>query len=171
MDGAGLIDRVNAAAVQRLPRQYGRVLVTLQFLWLGLLLVIPAGSLPFHSAGWLTLASACSLFAVAVAIAAFLSLGSAFRVRPEPLAGAQLVSRGVYRWIRHPMYTAVLAIAAAMALSVNSWAALIIWGALLVTLECKSHYEDALWRAKDGRAADYQRRVGRFLPRMRRVSW
>ncbi len=170
MESAGLIDGLNAVVLRRLPQHYGRLLVTLQFLWLGLLLVIPTGSLPLHSAPWLALASACSLLAVAVAIAAFLSLGSSFRVRPEPLAAAQLVSRGVYRWIRHPMYTAVLAIAAAMALRVSSGTGLAIWCALAVTLECKSHYEDALWRAKDARAADYQRRVGRFLPKVRRFS-
>jgi protein-S-isoprenylcysteine O-methyltransferase Ste14 len=31
-----------------------------------------------------------------------------FNIRPEPKADGQLVQTGPYRWIRHPMYTAVL---------------------------------------------------------------
>ena len=31
-----------------------------------------------------------------------------FNIRPEPKTDGQLVQTGPYRWIRHPMYTAVL---------------------------------------------------------------
>jgi protein-S-isoprenylcysteine O-methyltransferase Ste14 len=40
--------------------------------------------------------------------AAFVSLGSAVQVDPEPRAGAVLVTRGVYARLRHPMYTAIV---------------------------------------------------------------
>lgn len=31
-----------------------------------------------------------------------------FNIRPVPRAGGQLIDRGPYRWIRHPMYSALL---------------------------------------------------------------
>ena len=46
-----------------------------------------------------------------------------FNIRPTPRAGGQLVQQGPYRWIRHPMYTAVMACGLACA-----WAGSLPWG-------------------------------------------
>ena len=45
---------------------------------------------------------------VAVVAAAGLSLRGAVRAVPQPRAGARLVERGVYAYLRHPMYTSAL---------------------------------------------------------------
>jgi steroid 5-alpha reductase family enzyme len=66
------------------------------------------------------------------------------------------------------MYTAVMFIAASMVIHVRAWTAVLVWCALAVVLTLKSRYEDALWREREPRAAEYQRRVGRFIPRWRR---
>jgi len=147
----------------------GWVLVTLQFGLLGLLLVLPPGDLPWLSVGWSWLSRACALLAVLMAVASYLALRPAFRVRPEPRADAPFIAHGIYRWIRHPMYTAVLLLAASMVVHVRAWSAVFVWCALVVVLMVKSRYEDALWREREPRAAEYQRRVGRFAPRWRRV--
>lgn len=41
-----------------------------------------------------------------------------------------LIERGPYRWVRHPMYTAVLAMALGLGLSVQSWPLLVLVAAL-----------------------------------------
>jgi protein-S-isoprenylcysteine O-methyltransferase Ste14 len=145
----------------------GRVLVTLQFGLLGLLLLLPAGNLPWYSNSWLWIARICAALAVILGAVAFFALRPAFRVLPEPRADAPFIEHGIYRWIRHPMYTAVLLIAASMAIHVRAWSAVFVWCTLAVVLTVKSHYEDALWRAREPQAAEYQQRVGRFLPNWR----
>jgi protein-S-isoprenylcysteine O-methyltransferase Ste14 len=108
------------------------------------------------------------LLAVLMAASAYLALRPAFRVRPEPKPDAPFIEHGIYRRIRHPMYTAVMFIAASMVIHVRAWTAVLVWCALAVVLTLKSRYEDALWREREPRAAEYQRRVGRFIPRWRR---
>lgn len=146
----------------------GRVLVTLQFGLLGVLLALPPGDLMWFSNGWSWLARAAALLALTLAASAYRSLRPAFRVRPEPREGAPLIAHGIYRWIRHPMYSAVLMLAVSMVVHVRSLTAVAVWWLLAVVLLVKSRYEDALWREREPAAADYQRRVGRFLPRLRR---
>jgi len=43
-----------------------------------------------------------------------------FNIRPTPRAGGQLVQQGPYRWIRHPMYSAVMAFGLACAWAASS---------------------------------------------------
>lgn len=146
----------------------GRALVVAQFGLLGLLLALPPGDLPWFSSGWSWLARAAALLAVALAASAYRSLRPAFRVRPEPHDSAPFIAHGIYRWIRHPMYAAVLMLAVSMVVHVRSLTAVAVWCLLALVLVVKSRYEDGLWRAREPRAAEYQQQVGRFFPRFRR---
>ncbi|RVT48515.1 methyltransferase family protein [Rubrivivax albus] len=95
-----------------------------------------------------------------------------FNIRPQPRDGAVFVHRGPYRWVRHPMYSALLLAglgAVRMAgggdeggsLPALGWVA---WLVLLGVLWLKSSVEErALLRVFDGYAA-YRQRSGRFLP-------
>lgn len=87
-----------------------------------------------------------------------------FNIRPTPREGGQLVHTGPYRWIRHPMYTAVIACAAACAwASVSPWA-LLAMVALVAVLAVKSHFEER-WMLQWHPGYDaYRRRTRRFLP-------
>lgn len=146
----------------------GRALVFLQFGGIGLLVALPPGDLPWFSNGWSWLARAAVVLSVVLALSAFRSLRPAFRVAPEPRPDAPFVAHGIYSWIRHPMYTAVLCLALSMVVHVRSWAAVLVWVGLAAVLTVKSRYEDALWRARNADVQLYQRRVGRFVPRLRR---
>jgi protein-S-isoprenylcysteine O-methyltransferase Ste14 len=74
-------------------------------------------------------------------------LGGAFSVFPRPAPGADLATGGVYRCVRHPMYTGLLGQAAAAALAGSNWA-FVPAGALAVILDRKAAYEErALGRA------------------------
>ena len=142
----------------------GRLLVFVQFAALGALFVLPQGD-TWQSTGVLVwLASALTLGAALIGVLAYAALRPSFRVQPEPRVGAPLITVGIYRHIRHPMYTAVLAVAAAMALRSQSLAGVLVWLLLLVDLEVKSRYEDALLLARHPEAGGYQRSTGRFLP-------
>jgi len=61
-------------------------------------------------------------------------------IQPIPRAGGRLVQDGPYRWIRHPMYTAVMACAGAWAIALP-WAWLATLG-LAIVLAIKASFEE-----------------------------
>ena len=81
----------------------GRLLVALQFVALTILVINAGPALRFWPSALALAASA------ALMIWAVVSMGRlTFRFHPEPSAQGQLATGGVYRWLRHPMYTAAL---------------------------------------------------------------
>ena len=87
-----------------------------------------------------------------------------FNIRPEPRAGGQLVVHGPYRWIRHPMYTAVLAVAAACALLAGATWAWLCVAALGAVLVAKATLEERALLVVHPDYGAYRARTKRFLP-------
>jgi protein-S-isoprenylcysteine O-methyltransferase Ste14 len=87
-----------------------------------------------------------------------------FNILPEPRSGGRLVTHGPYRFIRHPMYTAVVVAMAGFCTGYATpwrWAAL---AALVAVLALKADVEErAMANAHPG-YADYARRRKRFVP-------
>jgi protein-S-isoprenylcysteine O-methyltransferase Ste14 len=86
-----------------------------------------------------------------------------FSVTPLPDAHAALVTDGPYRWIRHPMYTAVLAVVLPAAFAgpgVSVAAGVVLTGVLVV----KYRFEDGLLSARFPGFDAYRRRTGALLP-------
>lgn len=83
---------------------------------------------------------------------------------PEPRSNARLITRGPYRWIRHPMYAGVLL--ATLALVVNTWTAsrAVVWLILLGDLLLKLEYEESLLNRRFSEYAKYRQRTRRLIP-------
>lgn len=144
-------------------RVTGTVLVLLQFLLLGALALgaaLVAGPSGAPAIAWLLGIAGLALGAWAVTC----NRPGNFNIRPEPRAGGHLVVAGPYRWIRHPMYTAVLAVAAACALAIGS-----VWGwagvlALAGVLVAKANVEARAMLAAHAGYGAYRARTKRFVP-------
>lgn len=87
-----------------------------------------------------------------------------FNIRPTPRPGGMLVTSGPYRWVRHPMYSAVLLAAAAAAVTAGGLADAVLWWALLAVLLVKAGLEERALVRRFPDYAAYTSRTWRFLP-------
>ncbi len=77
-----------------------------------------------------------------------------------------LVTRGPYRWIRHPFYVAMALITTGAALVAANWFILVSGVVVFTLLAVRSRVEEEQLAARFGDAyQDYKKRTGRFLPR------
>jgi protein-S-isoprenylcysteine O-methyltransferase Ste14 len=138
------------------------LLVAIQFaLILLLLLPLPAALLSSYAA----MAMLTAGVVLGVWTLYFNRIGN-FNIRPEPKTGARLVTDGPYRFIRHPMYTAVLLMMAPFAFASDDAIRIFYWVLLLAVLQVKSSIEEKMLKRQFPEYVGYQRKTGRFLPRL-----
>lgn len=145
------------------PKTLGQLWVTLQFGVLFALAALCLLELPQSSPGLaslgLWLASAvlglCTLW---------VNRPGNFNIRPEPHPDGHLVQDGPYRWVRHPMYGAVLLLAAGAAAWLVNFVGGLLWVVLLVVLIAKANLEEQWLLAHFPDYAKYRRRTWRLLP-------
>lgn len=89
---------------------------------------------------------------------------SRFHILPDVLAGAELVTHGPYRFVRHPMYLTLLWGALALVLNFMTPLRWLVWLILLVDLVLKLSYEERLLVARFPDYATYQRSSHRLIP-------
>ena len=87
-----------------------------------------------------------------------------FRIVPEIKPGARLVQTGPYRWVRHPMYTAVLLLTLGGLLCQFAPLRLLAWLALGAVLYAKTLREERQLSVHFPGYAAYQLRTRRFFP-------
>jgi protein-S-isoprenylcysteine O-methyltransferase Ste14 len=79
----------------------------------------------------------------------------------------QLVTEGIYRFIRHPQYTGFLMITLGMLFDWATLPMLIMWPIMAVLYYRLAKREEAEMVSQFGRAyVEYRRRTGMFLPRL-----
>jgi protein-S-isoprenylcysteine O-methyltransferase Ste14 len=140
------------------------------------LILVPgtvAGLVPWLMGGWRVrhpLGLALVVVGVAFLLHAFATFAARGRGTPAPVAPPQrLVVTGAYRYVRNPMYLAVLAVILGQALaSGNPWIGL--YGALVFAafVGFVHLHEEPTLRARFGSDYDrYAANVPRWLPRLR----
>ena len=110
-----------------------------------------------------------SFFAVAI-IGLFVAAISIFQLRrnlspfPTPVSQGTLIQSGLYKNIRHPVYTGMFLFFFAYAIGEQSLFKLFIAFLLLVLFYCKSRYEEKLLVEKFPEYKQYQKRSYLFFP-------
>ncbi|MCF7805035.1 MAG: isoprenylcysteine carboxylmethyltransferase family protein [Candidatus Marinimicrobia bacterium] len=87
-----------------------------------------------------------------------------FNITPETVKGGQMVARGPYRLIRHPMYTSVLLTLLPLVLSKLTIFRILWYVLLLVTLCLKCRYEENLLEDHYSGYTEYRNRTWRIIP-------
>ncbi len=87
-----------------------------------------------------------------------------FNIRPEPKAGAQLVTGGAYRYVRHPMYLAVLVSMAGCCLLYLEPLKWWLLCALIIVLWLKARREESFMLAAHAGYAAYRARTKAIIP-------
>jgi protein-S-isoprenylcysteine O-methyltransferase Ste14 len=127
--------------------------------------LIVAIALPFDAVGWNVPAGA--LVAAVFAVGGWALTANRpgnFDIRPEPKPGGQLVTRGPYAYVRHPMYLAVMLAMPGFCLGYGEgwrWVALVALG---IVLAIKMGIEEKAMAARHPDYAAYARTTKRIVP-------
>ncbi len=100
-----------------------------------------------------------------LAVWAWLEMGlRRLRIMPQPAQTAKLLSRGPYRYVRHPMYAGLLVATAGCLCWSCGTQRFLFWTLLFSVLEAKSRLEEQLLLTKFADYSAYRQRTWRFLP-------
>lgn len=92
------------------------------------------------------------------------SLRRSLTAVPIPKEDGTLSTSGLYKYVRHPMYTSVLLLSVGIALSNGSMIKYVFMVCLCVLFYFKSIYEEKYLVLKYPAYADYSARIPRFIP-------
>lgn len=149
-----------------MQRVLGWVLVAVQFLLLLVLVLVPR-----REPSWPTSVLALVIFLLGATLGfiAFRALGSALTPTPVPIQRAGLRTTGVYAYVRHPIYSAVLLMVAGYLIAFGSIWSVVVALALLVFFWLKSRWEDQLLAATYGSEwIAWAAQTGALIPRRKR---
>jgi protein-S-isoprenylcysteine O-methyltransferase Ste14 len=144
-------------------------LVVAQFAFLIGLVAAPAGTLWSRTAVVWGVAGFLVLVGAVIGIAAGGRLGKNLTPNPIPRDEGTLETGGLYRWVRHPIYSAVIAIALGLSTLGASWLHLVIFLSLVMLIGIKARAEERLLLERFPDYQKYQARVGRFFPGIGRI--
>ncbi len=141
-----------------------------QFALLAALVVLPSAAVgPTIDVQWLhPLGYGLMVVGGVVLVVAGLHLGEALTPSPHPRDGARLRTNGLYRFVRHPIYSGVLLIGWGLGLRAMLWVGLALAVALTAWMTAKARYEEQLLTARYPDYPAYAATTPRFVPTPRR---
>jgi len=148
----------------------GWVFVAIQGAILVALIVIP-GSDAWATPSWIhTMATVAIFGGLALIGVASLRLGRGITPTPMPSSMGQLTTTGLYRWMRHPIYTGVLTIVIGMVAQSGNWVSLAIGFGAFVFFSVKARWEEARLSERYPGYSEYASVTPRFFPRPARPT-
>lgn len=143
----------------------GWLFVAAQAALLGALVLLPSGG-DWTVPAWLRTAGyVCIIGGLVLVAVAALRLGSALTPTPVPKGGVELATGGLYRFMRHPIYTGVLVIVVGLMVRSGSWLTLAVGAVSLVFFNEKAKWEERRLAERYADYPAYAAATPRFIPR------
>ena len=139
------------------------IYVTIQFILLTIF-YIPFFSNVFQTPLIIKYAGAIiSILGFLIILIAILQLNKNLTPFPTPKENGSLINTGLYKYVRHPIYSGIFLAAIGIALYTGSYWQLVISFILLILFYFKSKYEESLLIEKYKDYEDYKKVTRRFL--------
>jgi len=87
-----------------------------------------------------------------------------FNIRPDVKENCELVTHGIYAYIRHPMYLSVLLMMLGVSLVYFTYYEFILYAFLVIILLIKLFYEEGLWQYHSAEYVEYKKDTKRLIP-------
>ena len=110
---------------------------------------------------------AIGIIGLALIIIAFFQLNKNLSPFPTPVESARLLTNGVFKLMRHPIYTGILLIFFSIAVFQGSAYRILISALLLILFYFKTLYEEKKLAEKFPEYEAYKKNTGRFLPKIK----
>lgn len=146
------------------------LLVAVQASLIAAAVMIPRRPAWSENSGVTILADTAIWIALSLGVWGALLLGRGLTPLPLPNGAVELVTRGPFRWIRHPLYTAVILGVSGIALRSRTPAVIGIATGLALFLGLKARWEEQHLRTAFAGYAKYASHTGRFIPGVGRVK-
>jgi protein-S-isoprenylcysteine O-methyltransferase Ste14 len=146
----------------------GYAYVALQFVLLGVLLTAPRLPDPYGSLTPFVSLLGLVLMAVAgvILLVSFAGLGNSLTASPLPKQRGQLITTGLYSYVRHPIYSGLLLLSLGVVLDAGWWPQAVVALMLFLLLRIKAQFEESLLRKTYPQYASYAAKTPMFFPRL-----
>jgi protein-S-isoprenylcysteine O-methyltransferase Ste14 len=107
---------------------------------------------------------ALSIFGITLIIVSSVSLNKNLTPFPSPKDESTLITTGVYRYIRHPIYTGILLTTVGYGVYSENTLRLLVFIALLILFVSKASYEETLLLKKFPEYNNYRQQTAALIP-------
>ena len=146
----------------------GEIYVLIQFILLFLVVFVSPSILPTSSnwilGVWVSVGALLVVSGLVFLLFGMIHLGRNLRAMPKPKESAELVTNGIYRLVRHPIYAGLLCCSFGLAFYRANEMTLLWSLLLLVLLHFKVNKEEEWLQDKFPTYEVYSKKVARFFP-------
>lgn len=105
-----------------------------------------------------------SIFGIIISLASIFALNKNLSVFPTPKQNSELIQSGIYKYIRHPIYSGILFFTFGFSIYSENTLRLLIFFTLFILFRFKAAYEERLLQDKFSNYVAYKKKTGIFLP-------
>jgi len=138
--------------------------VVVQFALLIVILLLPSGDAWVPSTALDLAARILEYLGVAVLVVGLVNLGRSLTPLPSPVPHGELRTGGIYRLVRHPIYSGIMALTVGVTIRSGNLATAAATVALIAWFMAKARWEESRLRDHYPGYASYAARVPRFVP-------
>lgn len=108
------------------------------------------------------------ILGIIIVLLAILQLHKNLSPFPSPKTNSELITVGLYKYIRHPIYTGIIVITIGYGLYTDSVYKILIALGLSILFYFKSKYEEQQLSIAFKSYKNYKKATGRFFPRLKK---